>query len=225
MKSARSILVLAFAGLVLTAAASLDPARSHDQSDDGLLNRRARVERQDSIPTSIAFLRLISGLPGGLVLIPDRLEETRLDFPSSGETLRDVLDSLVATDPEYRWRVVGGVINLTPIAYETPLLDTQIAEFKVEKETVVEALDKLLSAPEVKSRAATLGLTRCQSILVGLSGSQWSEDRFSLSREGATLRENLNAIVHAQGHAVWCYREIYVPEERRRYYRIEYLAR
>ncbi len=84
----------------------------------------------------------------------------------------------------------------------------------------MEALDKLLSAPEVKSHATKLGLTRCPPIL-GLSGGQRSEDRFSLSREGATLREDLNAMVHAQGHAVWCYREIYVPEERRRCYRIE----
>jgi hypothetical protein len=174
------------------------------------LQRRVGLPELVNLPTTSIVVRGLStaGVPGGIVKVPACEERARAVFTSQGATLRNVLDSAVSSDPEYLWDVEEGVVNLLPRGGEPSFLKLRVRQFKAEEVgTLNEALDQLLATPEVRRgvQDPALGVQVFRGGL-GYYGSDESGGRkFSVSVENATVREALNAIVRAQGKAVWAY--------------------
>lgn len=71
-------------------------------------------------------------MPGGIVTAVFCEAEYSHDLTPLGPTLRDVLDSIVVADPQYKWDLEQGVVNFGPIKNEPMLLDVVIANFHFE---------------------------------------------------------------------------------------------
>jgi hypothetical protein len=101
------------------------------------------------------------------------------------------------------------VINLLPSEEEPPLLRTRIKDFQVGGEPyVIHAVSQILSLPEVRRSVASLHLSGGFQRLQGIR-SMGTQKRFNVHCQDVTLRQALNAIVRAQGRAVWSYAERY----------------
>lgn len=74
-------------------------------------------------------------VPGGVVSVHACSEEPKRDFVLSGSTLRDVLDAVVQANPNSRWYIDQGVVNLVPKAGLPPFVNTTIQEFNSQKAT------------------------------------------------------------------------------------------
>lgn len=153
-------------------------------------------------------------VPGGVATAIFCGTEDRHDLTPLGPTVRDALDSIVVANPQYRWFVDQGAVNLIPSANELSLLDVVIADFKVESsDSQDDIVGKLLAVPEVKQGAKRLhlspGFTEIGIRPLERPGSNTGKVKkgLNLRLQNVTLREALNAITRTHGSAVWSYQE------------------
>jgi hypothetical protein len=155
-----------------------------------------------------------AGVPGGIATVTGCGEDVRYAFPSSGPTLPDALNAIVASNPQYAWRLENGLVNVSPRSGDPLFLARRISQLKVsEARSLDEALSEILALPEVQRRVVQLhmseGYRRIGMSDLNRPGSPriTNEQRYSLSLSHVTLREALNAIARLHRRAVWEYRE------------------
>ena len=153
-------------------------------------------------------------VPGGIVTETGCGADESYTLVPSGPTLRDVLDSIVAVNPQYQWSIDRGVVNLIPSNKGPVLLDLRIAELNVKSaKTVDEILVRLFALPVMREEITRLNLSQVSGEIgmrsLGRPGSNQEEESAGLMlyEKNVTLREALNAIAREQGSAVWSYRE------------------
>lgn len=175
----------------------------------GATTTRYRVTITDALTTALGS----AGVPGGIVIIANCGDDPTYSFRSSGPTLRDALNAIVAVDSQYIWRLDGHVINVTPRRASAPLLSSHIRKLKIRNAHSVDgALNDVLNLLELRKRVRELNLTR-GFMRIGLSdlarpgGPAVIQPSFSLNLKNVSLQEALNAIARADGKAVWQYRE------------------
>jgi len=140
-------------------------------------------------------------------------------------SLRDVLNSIIEAAPDYAWKEDDGVINLHPIA-DYPLLDTRVAEFKIEKATKEGLLKALEDSSEFKRALAENNLSEPRFVFCCGISSPVPPNLYSVHLKDATVREILNEIVRQNGHSTWLYQEFNSDfhEQNQRYYRLNFLV-
>jgi len=186
---------------------------SEGNSDQQLLDRQVATHLS-GLTTTDALVRVLSvaGVPGGVV------RKSRCDAPPkyrlspAGSSLRDALEAIVSNDPQYKWQIEDGVVNLLYRNTNPTFLNLRIARFNAKNvRTVNEALDLLLRTPEVQNGVARLHIGT-QLFRGGLgyyglpSGNRGDNNqKFTVDLKNVTLREALNAIARAHGRAIWAY--------------------
>lgn len=187
------------------------PKKAQENASEDILQRKVPGNELEFHRTTDVFHSSLgrTRLPGGMVRIVDCEPDTLMQsWKPLDSPLRQVLDTLVATDPRYRWQMQDGVVNLLPVKGEPPLLQTHLHEYEVEDlSSALEALDRLLALPEVRKRMVDLRLKQGLTLVKSLSSP--NPAKFSVKQSGGTLRQALNAIALAQGRAIWEYVEIH----------------
>jgi hypothetical protein len=205
------VLVACILNSLLISIVLAPPKRPQENASEGILQRKVPGDELEFLKTRDVFYSSLwrTRLPGGMVRLVDCEEDTLMQsWKPLDSPLSQVLDTMVATDPRYRWQVQDGVVNLLPTAGEPTLLKTRLNEFHVENiSSAREALSWLLALPEVKKGMRDLHLKPRIAIITG--GSAPNPPKFSVKQRGGTLRQALNAIAYAQGRAIWQYIEIH----------------
>ena len=132
---------------------------------------------------------------------PCGLEELEVNDPSlsapsggttiMGQTVRDVLDHITTRAPKYQWAVRKGVINIEPKdrGTENPL-DRKLAKVTLKNMSSTRAALHVLQLANALGSFQPPGNFRLRKI-------------HDLELENVTVREALNAIVAADGQAMW----------------------
>lgn len=189
---------------------------STNSSIKQLVNRQVPVITQSNITSSSSFKRALvaAKAPGGIAVAPSCGTPLRYTLTPSGSSLHDVLEAIIAADPQYRWEVEGGVVNLVPHGGVPAFLNIRIAKFEVETAGGVnEVLVQLLATPEV--RKGVDGLSASSRLLrgglgyfeIGKESEEGNVQKLSINLKNVTVYEALNAIAKAHGNAIWSYTE------------------
>jgi hypothetical protein len=149
-------------------------------------------------------------LPGGIVFVSDCTEVpngAKYSFPASTTTVRDALNSITTLDKSYRWEAQKNAINLLPVSGEPDLLKMTINDFKLDEPhaTVIYATGKLLQHTDIQRAESELAIQK--NDLEQYVGGVSPGIEMKLHLHNLTLRQALNAIAAAHGHAVWQYSE------------------
>ena len=130
-----------------------------------------------------------------------------------GVTLREAMDSLVASNPSYQWEWKDGVVDLMPRTGLPTLLDIKIAEFQMDAtdQEIPAVLEDLLRLPEVRARAAQLNLKPG----LGQGGPGVYQEHpvprqhvpVRINVQDLSLLEAFNKVVRASPKGVWVYHE------------------
>ena len=132
--------------------------------------------------------------------------------------LKDILDSFVKVKPEYLWNETNNVINIFP-KDDYLILDTRIAEFKVEKISPDELYKIIVQTPEFQSYIKEKNLVdripgnKYGFIISGPRGRTNYRNHVSIDLKNTTIREILNEAVRQRDCATWIYREYKVEDE------------
>ncbi len=187
------------------------PSTSSQNDAPAPLSKMVQVrESQDSSSSALFTNTLTSAhLPGGVVAVLDCVspDEPKLSMPALTTSLKDALNSITALDRRYRWEMQRGAINLLPVAGEPELLKAKIQDFEIDesKASVLFASGILLQNSDVQRAEARLRLKRdgLETYIGGISPGT----EIKLNLQDVTVREALNAIANAHGHAIWRYSE------------------
>jgi len=122
-------------------------------------------------------------------------------------TLKEVLDSLVAQEPIYRWEVRDGVINVYPVQSRDPvlqkLLETQVDTFATEKGmNNFQIHETILALPELKTWLQTENLEVKRGVQTGRR-SIYTNDEVKIDVSNATFRSVLNKVVKDSEYKLW----------------------
>lgn|SRR5262245_33469605 len=201
---------------ILMIVSAVVSQNSKHLSADEVKGRQVRKIDLDQVTTINAVTSALNAahVPGGIATITNCGPES-FNLTPAGSTLGDVLDSIVAANPQYKWHVDDGVVvNLVPASNEPTLLDAAIANFEGEYgKTQDDILQKLLSMPEVKEARTRLhlreGFTEIGFRPLARPGFEGPEPTkgFALHLRNTTVRDVLNALARAHGSAVWSYQE------------------
>jgi hypothetical protein len=116
-------------------------------------------------------------------------------------TLSDVLNAIVKSAPRYEWRERDGCIEVLPIGSSSPILDTMINNFRVTDVDQTEAVNRLMSLPELRG----IGMGRRSP---GSTLTPTKNEKFSIKLDGVTLREALSRIANESGGRFWIFQTL-----------------
>lgn len=161
------------------------------------------------------FLYLLhgTGLHGGFAEITGCSDLSKGRFQiKQGVTVRQAMNALVAANPGYKWELNGGVVNLIPRG-GAPLLQTRITKFQKDTtdQEILVVIGDVLDLPEVRERAAALGLKPGMGGIGLFAGENHPIPRqpvpVHINVQNLSLQEALNKIVQASPNAAWIYHE------------------
>ena len=184
-------LLLALATATPEMAGQLPPARKDRPI--------AHIRYEGDMAGLLAKLAQEFGVNIGLEVYPWR-PTVPVKLELSNPTMADVLDAVVSSAPRYRWREAEGSFEVLPEGDSCPLLDTRIEDFHVSNVTQAEAVEQLMSLPEVQAGMSALNL-RYES-RHGRPARQGGES-FSISVKGVSLRQALHQIAGRSSGRFW----------------------
>ena len=167
--------------------------------DPDLLARQIRPTtiKGETFDGCLTFYR-VDGIPIGIELGDEKLiprREIDLNLPETN--LKEFLDSVIAKDPRYRWKLEGGVIHFRPStgrdALLTTLLDTRISHFAfAENATRYAIFSGILNMPEIQTQ---LIVANVAPLFIIIGSMQRVGKGISFEESNLTLRELLDRII------------------------------
>jgi hypothetical protein len=190
-------------------------------TDEQLLMRPAAVTGASELSVDMAFMMAVdqARAAGGAAILHGCEEPSKKAVRYQGSTLREVLDNIVAADPDYVWEVNDGVVNLMPAKGVPDLLTLRIAAFdSADATSLATAGTYLLALPEVRERAAELGFSQAVSgdvlSAVPAPGTPLPAPKLlNVHVENVTLFDALDALVRTNGHGQWVYHETHCKSQ------------
>jgi hypothetical protein len=155
--------------------------------------------RGESIDQVLDRLTSDYEIPVGIGLGDEKLTprvEINLDLPETN--LKDFLDSVIAKDARYTWKLEGGVIHVWPVSGRDPLLAT-LLEVKVSHFAISDGTSQyrvyndVMNLPEIQTKLIVAGV---EPVIFLSSGSMTKLAKGTLFEESSlTLRQLLDQIV------------------------------
>ncbi len=154
--------------------------------------------------TALDDFALKCGVPTGIDLeLP--VKHRSISVNVSRGTVVDVLNTIVAQEPSYKWAKVNGVVNVMPEENPNNMLDLRIASFHVRNADSSGIHAAIVSLPEVKEWLEQNHLTErtpnYTDIIVGKN--RYVMPRLSLDLHNMTLREISNRILTSRRFHSW----------------------
>jgi hypothetical protein len=116
-------------------------------------------------------------------------------------TLADVLNAIVKSEPRYEWRDRDGCIEVLPVGSGSPILDTMVHNFRATDVDQTEAVNRLMSLPELRD----IGMGRRAP---GNASTQTKNEKFSIKLDGVTMRQALCGIAGESGSRFWIFQTL-----------------
>lgn len=187
-------------GLAVLLAFSFVPEASAFNEPD-LLSRQIKATAINgaSIAQVMEILASEYEIPVGIELGDEKRTPHRgfnLDLPQTN--LKDFLNSVIAMDPRYTWKLEGGIIHVWPVSERdtliTSLLNEKISHFSIVGEVSRYAIySDIMDLPEIRSKLVIAGVEPLTFRGPG-SWTKLGKDTF-FKEANLTLRELLDKIV------------------------------
>jgi len=187
-------------GLVVLLLFSFVPGVSAFKEPDSLsVKIRAMAIKAQSIDQVLYLLVSEYGIPVGIELGDEKLtprREINLTLPEMN--LKDFLDSVIAKDPRYTWKLEEGVIHVWPVSGRdtllATLLDTNVSPLAInDGASRYQVYNDVMNLPEIKTKLTAAGV---EPMVFLSSGSMTKLGKAALfNEESLTLRALLDKIV------------------------------
>jgi hypothetical protein len=185
--------------LLLICAGNLSATQNAQSADQRRLNQPVR-DYADAGNLSLVVSRLLQkhGIKVGIELRSAGDDRPVQIYIAQG-TVANVLDTISARAPGYRWSEVDGVVDVVPRQGGSEILNLKIASFRVSDANALQLQSKISSLPEI-----TNWLKKNEIVARTASGDGTVEQpRVTLTLRNVTLRTILNVIVGSPEFTSW----------------------
>lgn len=193
------MVVCAICLAVLSPSSFVPEARGFDEPDLLTQQIRATAIKGETFDDVLGTLTSDYGIPIGIELGDEKLTPRRkIDLNLPETTVKDFLDSVIAKDPRYTWKLEAGVIHVRPLrerdALLTTLLDTRISHFAfTEGATRYRIFSDILKVPEIQTQLIVADVAPLVFLHSGTMKKVGKE--ISFEESNLTLRELLDRII------------------------------
>jgi hypothetical protein len=198
------VFVFVTSGVPMVGVASYESADSTTASLDQMID----INLSDAtLLLALSKLAVDYRVPIGFEQAMDSRENPRHIHLEPG-TLKNILDSLVAQEPRYKWELKDGAINIIPLVGRDTLLaqflDTKVAQFVPPSGTTdkFKIRDAVLALPEVRQLLKANDLS-VRQYDYAYRRSIYSNDDVHLAMTNTDVRGLLNHIAKETEHKVW----------------------
>lgn len=146
-------------------------------------------------------------IPIGLEMTKDETFKTEINTTVEDGTLKELLISMFEQEPNYKWELRDGVINITPVKYRSDFLetflDTPVTRFDPAKAAdKFEIRDEIFVLPEVKNLLRANNIDAKREYYIS-KRSIYSDENVDLGASNTNVRGILNKIVRVSEHKIW----------------------
>jgi hypothetical protein len=135
-----------------------------------------------------------------------------------GTTLREAMDAVVASNSDYRWRLLDHVVNLEPKGGIPAILTTKLHSVRLhtfDNWTPSAGMFELFKMPEIRRRLDELKVKEGaqtgdgpMTISIYPNPSPPQPRRIDINLQDVSVQSVFNAIVRSHGNGTWMYSEI-----------------
>jgi len=206
----RQFAMMAFCAIclaVLLSFSSVTEVRAFDEPD--LLTQQIRpiVIKGETVEGVLGTLSRDYRIPIGIELVYQKLSAPlpKIDLNLPETNVKEFLDSVMAKDPRYTWKLEGGVIHVRPStgrdALLTSLLDTRISHFAfTEGATRYAIFSGLLMVPEIRTKLIVADVA---PLFIIIGSMPRVGKGISFEESNLTLREMLDRIILKTDIKMW----------------------
>jgi hypothetical protein len=172
--------------------------QAQSTNTDALLNKNVSV-RMDGVYTFrvLDFLAGEYNFPVGVEIAPSP-EDKKISVNIFQQPLRAALDAIVEADPDYKWEVNDGVVNLIPKNETDSLLTIRIKSFQARNLNRLDTRRAIGALPEVKAKLDRLGL-EFSDLSVWRTREIQDQMRLTINMRDTTLKAILNELAKKTG--------------------------
>lgn len=127
-------------------------------------------------------------------------ERKKISVSVKQETIRNILDKFIESDPRYKWEVVDGVINIIP-KEQPSLLKVSVSKVDFVNIKLEDAEFAILELPEVRLALSELNISASKISINNDSVS--NKSLFSLRLESTNIQQILNEILRNKYGYYW----------------------
>lgn len=136
------------------------------------------------------------------------LDEPKININVKEKNLREVLDLLVAQEPEYKWELTNEVLNFTPSRnrdeFVSAFLNLHIDQIKHPKENTEDSLiDNILALPEVILLMKSKRIKYAEYMSEPSSQPMFSKEQADLTTSDTTIRNFFNKVIRDSDRKTW----------------------
>jgi hypothetical protein len=183
-----------------------------DKILDGIMPD-AEALRNVTMETAFITVLRLAKLPGGIIEVNDCTNSVsgskgRQSYLFTGFKIREALDRIVSENPDYKWEVKDGAVNLVSLKGVPPVLNVSLLHFEVDpQDSAGGAASRLFGRPEVRKIISELKLTKEDKLQVLIGGAPRRLVK-AISFNSATVVNILNSVARNNPYpAVWHYVE------------------
>jgi len=183
---------------------------------DKILDRMmpdAEPLRNVTMKTAFITVLRLAKLSGGIIEVNDCAHsvsgsEALHSYLFTGLKIREALDRIVSENPDYKWEVKDGAVDLVSLKGVPAVLNLSLAYFEVSsQDSAVGAVAKLLQQPEVEKIISESKLKQEDKVHVLIGGAPPRLGK-AATFNGATVMNILNSVAKSNPYpAVWHYVE------------------
>jgi hypothetical protein len=125
---------------------------------DSLLQKTVSVRMYDVYaPQVLDFLATEFIFPTGVETAPSD-DDKKISVNIFQQPLRVALDEIVKADPDYKWEINDGVVNLLPKNDAESLVVISVKSFQVRDKSRLDTTRAIAALPEVEAKIKSMGL-------------------------------------------------------------------
>ena len=202
------ISILLAVGLLGTLMLIGNPAFGQTAQND-LLKQRVKLHlNRGTLLQALSILSVEQRIPIGFEPALDHKPAYHLNIDAENVTLNEVLDTIVQQEPNYKWEVKDGVINLIPMKsrddFVERLLGTRIQQFDPPKVLGASQIrDAIVDLPEVVGLLKINGITASHYGYFYRYPSVYTNANVDLKISQTDVRGILNKVVRDSEHKMW----------------------
>lgn len=166
------------------------------------------IEYDGDMAAILAKLPDVFDVTMGLEVDPQE-PNSRVVFSLHDPSFPDVMNAIVHSAPRYQWREANGFVDVLPVGVSNRLLDATIINFQVTNVDQSEAVNRLITLPEVQAYMGVKGIYQLPAPTqrdLGSASTATNDKKFSISLERVTMRQALSQIAKAGGGKFWIFR-------------------